>query len=74
MYAIRSYYDLSYPDHLLSGMKNTLSLQIQDNAGNPIFASKDTEFRIAANDNSIEMPQTITIKKGEHTAFFDIIV
>jgi hypothetical protein len=65
--------ELAYPDHLLSGMKNTLSLQIVDNEGNPIFANKDTEFRIAANDNSIEMPQTVTIKKGQHNAFFDII-
>ncbi|MFB5607954.1 MAG: Ig-like domain-containing protein, partial [Candidatus Nitrosomaritimum yanchengensis] len=56
-----------------SGMKNTLSLQIQDSNGNPIFANKDTEFRIAADDNSVEIPQTITIKKGDHVTFFDII-
>jgi hypothetical protein len=65
--------DLAYPDHLLSGMKNTLSLQILDNENNPIFATKDIEFRIAANDNTIEMPQTVLIKKGTYNSFFDII-
>ena len=65
--------DLAYPDHLLSGMKNTLSLQILDSEENPIFANKDIEFRIAANDNTIEMPQTVLIKKGTYNSFFDII-
>lgn len=65
--------ELAYPDHLLSGMKNTLTLQILDDQNNPIFASKDTEFRIASNDDSITMPETITISKGEHFAFFDIV-
>jgi hypothetical protein len=65
--------ELAYPDHLLSGMKNTLSLQILDSEGKPIFANKDIEFRIAANDNTIEMPQTVIIKKGTYNSFFDII-
>jgi hypothetical protein len=65
--------ELAFPDHLLSGMKNTLSLQILDNEGNPIFASKDIEFRVAANDNTIEMPKTVVIKKGTYNTFFDII-
>jgi hypothetical protein len=65
--------ELTYPDHLLSGMKNTLSLQMQDSEGNPLFANKDTEFRIAADDNTVEIPQIVTIKKGEHVSFFDII-
>ncbi|MGD8299991.1 MAG: hypothetical protein PVG77_04745 [Nitrosopumilaceae archaeon] len=65
--------ELTFPDHLLSGMKNTLSLQIQDSNGNPLFANKDTEFRIAADDNTVEIPHTVTIKKGEHVSFFDII-
>ena len=65
--------ELAYPDHLLSGMKNTLSLQILDSVGNPIFANKDIEFRIASNDNTIELPQTVTIKKGTYNAFFEII-
>ena len=54
-------------------MKNTLSLQILDDDGNPIFANKDIEFSIAANDNTIEMPQTVIIKKGTYSSFFDII-
>ncbi len=65
--------ELTSPDHLLSGMKNTLSLQILDNEGNPIFASKDIEFRLAADDNTIEIPQTVTIKKGAYNSFFDIV-
>ncbi len=65
--------ELAYTDHLLSGMKNTLSLQILDDENNPIFANKDTEFRIAANDNTIEMPQTVIIKKGTYNSFFDIV-
>ena len=65
--------ELAFPDHLLSGMKNTLSLQILDNEGNPIFASKDIEFRVAANDNTVEMPKTVVIKKGTYNTFFDII-
>jgi len=65
--------ELAYPDHLLSGMKNTLSLQILDDDGNPIFANKDIEFSIAANDNTIEMPQTVIIKKATYSSFFDII-
>ena len=64
---------LAYPDHLLTGMKNTLSLQILDDDENPIFASKDIEFRIASNDNTVELPQTVIIKKGTYNSFFDII-
>ena len=65
--------ELAYPDHLLSGMKNTLALQILDEGDNPVFASKDIELKLAANDNSITMPQTITIPKGEYSVLFDII-
>ena len=65
--------ELAYPDHLLSGMKNILSLQILDDEGNPIFANKDIEFRIAASDDTIEMPQTVIIKKATYSSFFDII-
>ncbi|MFQ5440129.1 MAG: hypothetical protein ACE5DL_01560, partial [Nitrosopumilaceae archaeon] len=65
--------DLAYPDHLLSGMKNTLSLQILDDKETPIFANKDIEFRIAANDNTIEIPQKVVIKKGTYHTLFDII-
>ncbi len=65
--------DLAVPDHLLSGMKNTLSLQILDNEETPIFANKDLEFRIAANDNTIEMPQKVIIKKGTYHTLFDIV-
>ena len=64
---------LAYPDHLLTGMKNTLSLQILDDDENPIFASNDIEFRIASNDNTVELPQTVIIKKGTYNSFFDII-
>jgi hypothetical protein len=48
-------------------------LQILDDDGNPIFANKDIEFSIAANDNTIEMPQTVIIKKATYSSFFDII-
>ena len=65
--------DLAYPDHLITGMKNTLSLQILDNEENPIFAGKDIEFRVATDDGTIEVPQNVVIKKGEYSAFFDII-
>jgi len=65
--------NLTYPDHLLSGMKNTLSLQILDSSGNPIFANKDIEFRMASNEDTIEMPEVVTIKKGSYNAFFNII-
>ena len=64
---------LTYPDHLLSGMKNTLAIQILGNDNNPIFATKDIEFRIAANDDSIIIPQKITIPKGDYKVLFDII-
>jgi len=65
--------DLAFPDHLLSGMKNTLSLQILDDKETPLFANNDIEFRITANDNSIELPQTVTVKKGTYHSLFDII-
>ena len=65
--------NLTYPDHLLSGMKNTLSLQILDSVGNPIFTNKDVQFRMTANDNSIEIPEIVTITKGSYNVFFDII-
>ncbi len=65
--------ELAYPDHLLSGMKNTLSLQILDSEGNPIFANKNIEFRMASNDNTMKIPETVVIKKGTYNSFFDII-
>jgi hypothetical protein len=54
-------------------MKNTLSLQILDNEEKPIFANKDIEFRISSNDNTIEIPQTVIIKKGTYHSVFDVI-
>jgi len=65
--------NLTYPDHLISDMKNTLSLQILDSEGNPIFANKDIEFRMASNDDTIKVPEVVIIKKGSYSAFFDII-
>lgn len=65
--------ELAYPDHLLSGMKNTLSLQLLDDEDSPVFTNKDIEVRIASNDNTIEVPQTVIIKKGTYSSFFDII-
>ena len=64
---------LTYPDHLISDMKNTISLQILDSDGNPIFANKDFEFRMASNDDTIKIPEVVTIKKGAYNAFFDIV-
>ena len=54
-------------------MKNTLSLQILDSAENPIFTNRDVEFRMTANDNSIKIPEVVTIPKGSNSVFFDII-
>ncbi|MHA7733881.1 hypothetical protein [Nitrosopumilus sp. S6] len=65
--------ELSYSNHLLSDMKNRVSLQILDDSGNPMFANHDMNFKIVSNDDSVKIPETVTVKKETYNSFFEIV-
>lgn len=64
---------LDRPEKILSGLKNTFSIQTLDSQSFPVFADHDIEFQLVTNDPSVmTVPAQITIKKGEYYALFDV--
>jgi len=64
---------LSYPEKILPKTNNLLSIQLLDTAGNPVYAKDTTTFEIVSNNqDSIKLPDNITIEKGEYYQTFEI--
>ena len=63
---------LIYPQTIFTNLQNTFSLQILDAQQNPVLAEHDMSVKIISSDPPIiEVPDTITIKKGEYYALFE---
>lgn len=64
---------LSYPEKILPKTNNLLSIQLLDTAGNPVYAKNTIKFEIVSNNqDSIRLPDNITIENGEYYQTFEI--
>jgi len=58
---------MSFAKNLLTNTESLATIQLLDSVGNPVFAKNDISIKIVSNNESIlEMPKTVTIKKGEY--------
>lgn len=63
---------IDHSETILSGINDVFSLQLLNSQGFPIFAIHDTEITLIAKDESlIQIPKTVTVKKGEYFTLFD---
>jgi len=64
---------LTYPKTFLPENNNLIAVQVLDIIGNPVYAKEDIDIRLVPNDVSkIEVPELVSIKKGEYNSFFEI--
>ena len=65
--------ELVHSDVIFSGTNDVFSVQILNDIGSPVFASKDVEIQFVLKDESLlEIPDSVTIKKGEYYSLFDV--
>jgi len=63
---------LQFIDPLSVNSNNTSIVQLLDSANNPMFADKDITLKIVPSNNSVNIPQNVTIKKGEYYKTIEI--
>jgi len=64
---------LIYLETMLPHTSNNVAIQVLDSQGNPVYANNDIKIKLVSNDEEIiEVPDTIIIKKDEYHAIFDI--
>ena len=64
---------LDYSETIFSGTNDVFSVQLLDSGGSPVFANEDLEIKFVLKDESmLEIPESITIKKGKYFALFDV--
>jgi len=57
---------------MYTGSNDMFSIQLVNSNGDPVFATEDVEITFVVDDPSkIQIPQTITIEKGEYWKIFD---
>jgi len=58
---------MSFAKNLLINTESLATIQLLDSSGNPVYAKNDVLIKIVSNNESIlEIPKTVTIKKGEY--------
>jgi len=63
---------IDHSETIFTGNNDIFSLQLVDSNGKPVFAPEDLEITFVVDDPSkIQIPQTLTIKKGEYFTIFD---
>jgi hypothetical protein len=63
---------IDHSDTIFTGANDVFSIQLVNSAGLPVFAPEDIDITFVVDDPSkIQIPQTITIKKGDYFAIFD---
>lgn len=63
---------IDHSETILSGINDIFSVQLLNSQGFPIFATDDTQITLIAKDESlIQVPKTVTIKKGDYFTLFD---
>ncbi|NIP61366.1 MAG: hypothetical protein GWN01_14065 [Nitrosopumilaceae archaeon] len=64
---------LSYPNNILPGTTAMASIQVLDSVGNPVYTKTPIKFEIVSNNqDSIRLPETIIMDKGEYFKSFEI--
>lgn len=65
--------ELSISDNILPMTKNLASIQLLDSVGNPVYAKNPITFEIVSNNQeSLKLPDSILIDKGEYFKSFEI--
>src|SRR5438309_4305631 len=63
---------LSSPDSIITNLPSRFSLELLDENGLPAIAEDDKKITLIPNDKSvIEVPESITIKKGDYYTIFN---
>jgi len=64
---------IDHSETIFTGTNDVFSIQLVNSQGLPVFATKDVEINFVVNDESlIQVPTTVTIKKGEYFTLFDV--
>ena len=63
---------IDHSETIFTGTNDVFSVQLVNSQNLPVFATEDMEITFVVNDESkIQVPHTITIKKGEYYTLFD---
>jgi hypothetical protein len=63
---------IDHSETIFTGSNDIFSIQLVNSAGLPVFAPEDIDITFVVDDPSkIQIPQTITIEKGEYFKIFD---
>jgi len=63
---------IDHSETLFTGSNDVFSVQLLNSDGQPVFATENIDITFVVNDESIiQVPHTLTIKKGEYYSLFD---
>ena len=63
---------IDHSETIFTGRNDIFSVQLLNSEGLPVFATEDIDITFVVNDESIiQIPHTLTIKKGEYYSIFD---
>jgi len=63
---------IDHSETIFTGRNDVFSVQLLNSEGLPVFATEDIDITFVVNDESIiQVPHTLTIKKGEYYSIFD---
>ena len=63
---------IDHTETMYTGSNDMFSIQLVNSKGDPVFAPEDIEINFVVDDPSkIQIPQTLTIEKGEYFKIFD---
>jgi hypothetical protein len=63
---------IDHSETIFTGTNDIFSVQLVNSQNLPVFATEDMEITFVVNDESkIQVPHTLTIKKGEYYTLFD---
>ena len=63
---------IDHSETIFTGTNDVFSVQLVNSQNLPVFATEDIEITFVVNDESlIQIPHTLTIKKGEYYTLFD---
>jgi hypothetical protein len=64
---------VDYPSKILSNLGNTFSMQLLNSQQLPVFADHNMNLKLVSSNPSIlNVPDSVTIKKGEYYSLFDV--
>src|SRR3990172_9507026 len=63
---------IDHSESIFTGRNDVFSVQLLNSEGLPVFTTEDIDITFVVNDESmIQVPHTLTIKKGEYYTLFD---